>query len=102
MLDLLGLKPPEGWRAVWKPPAVDADTEELQAGLDRAVAAVEGLDDAVDAAGGAGVLDGSDSVREEPLTRRTPASGCGSAARAGSRSTTADARRPRRCRVTTG
>jgi len=69
MLDLLGLKPPEGWRAVWKPPAVDADTEELQAGLDRAVAAVEGLDDAVDAAGGAGVLDGSDSVREEPLTR---------------------------------
>jgi len=42
MLDLLGLKPPEGWRAVWKPPAVDADTEELQAGLDRAVAAVEG------------------------------------------------------------
>jgi Ribonuclease G/E len=69
MLDLLGLEPPDGWRAVWKPSAVDTDTEELQAGLGRAVAAAEGLDDAVDAAGGAGVLDDSDRVREEPLAR---------------------------------
>ncbi|ELZ40150.1 hypothetical protein C471_08270 [Halorubrum saccharovorum DSM 1137] len=69
MLDLLGLEPPEGWRAVWKPPAVDADTGELEAGLDRAVAAAEGLDAAVDAAGGVGVLDGGGLVREEPLTR---------------------------------
>ncbi|WP_128905970.1 DUF402 domain-containing protein [Halorubrum amylolyticum] len=73
MLDLLGLEPPEGWRAVWKPPAVDADTEELQAGLDRAVAAADGLDAAVDAAGGVGVLDGSDPVRDEPLA--TPNAG---------------------------
>ncbi|WP_200530790.1 DUF402 domain-containing protein [Halorubrum sp. LN27] len=73
MLDLLGLEPPDGWRAVWKPPAVDADTEALEAGLDRAVAAAEGLDDAVDAAGGAGVLDGSDLVREAPLA--TPNAG---------------------------
>ena len=69
MLDLLGLEPPEGWRAVWKPPAVDAGTEELRAGLDRAVAAAEGLGDAVDAAGGVGVLDDSDLVREVPLAR---------------------------------
>ncbi|WP_435094940.1 DUF402 domain-containing protein [Halorubrum sp. N11] len=69
MLDLLGLEPPEGWRAVWKPPAVDADTEELQAGLDRAIAAAEGLDDAVDAAGGIGTLDGPTLVRDEPLAR---------------------------------
>jgi len=67
MLDLLGLEPPDGWRAVWKPPAVDADTEALEAGLDRAVAAAEGLDDAVDAAGGVGVLDGEELVRGEPL-----------------------------------
>jgi len=73
MLDLLGLEPPEGWRAVWKPPAVDADTEGLEAGLDRAVAAAEGLDDAVDAAGGIGVLDDPDFGREEPLT--TPNAG---------------------------
>ncbi|EMA60686.1 DUF402 domain-containing protein [Halorubrum lipolyticum] len=73
MLDLLGLEPPEGWRAVWKAPAVDAETEELRAGLDRAVAAAEGLDDAVDAAGGVGVLDGPDLVREEPLA--TPHAG---------------------------
>ncbi|EMA63526.1 DUF402 domain-containing protein [Halorubrum kocurii] len=69
MLDLLGLEPPEGWRAVWKPPAVDAGTEELRAELDRAVAAAEGLGDAVDTAGGAGVLDDSDLVREVPLAR---------------------------------
>ena len=67
MLDLLGLEPPDGWRAVWKPPAVDAGTEALEAGLARAVSAAEGLDDAVDAAGGIGVLDDPTLVRDEPV-----------------------------------
>ena len=67
MLDLLGLEPPDGWRAVWKPPAVDAGTEALEAGLERAVAAAAGLDDAVDAAGGIGVLDDPTLVRDEPV-----------------------------------
>ncbi|MDZ5811900.1 DUF402 domain-containing protein [Halorubrum sp. AD140] len=67
MLDLLGLEPPDEWRAAWKPPAVDADTEELEAGLERAVAAAEGLEDAVDAAGGVGVLDDAGRLRDEPL-----------------------------------
>ena len=67
MLDLLGLEPPDGWRAVWKPPAVDAGTEALEAGLERAVAAAEGLDEAVDAAGGMGVLDDASRRRDEPV-----------------------------------
>ena len=67
MLDLLGLEPPDGWRAVWKSPAVDAGTEELEAGLSRAVDAAEGLDAAVDAAGGVGVLDDPDQLRDEPI-----------------------------------
>ncbi|GAB7009841.1 DUF402 domain-containing protein [Halorubrum trueperi] len=67
MLDLLGLKPPDGWRAVWKRPAVDAGTEELKASLRRAVDAAENLDAAVDAAGGAGVLDGSDRLGDGPI-----------------------------------
>ena len=67
MVDLLGLEPPDGWRAVWKPPAVDAGTEALEAGLRRAVAAAEDLDDAVDAAGGVGVLDDAGRLRDEPI-----------------------------------
>ena len=67
MVDLLGLEPPDGWRAVWKPPAVDAGTEALEAGLRQAVAAAEGLDDAVDAAGGVGVLDDAGRLRDEPI-----------------------------------
>ncbi|WP_435075147.1 DUF402 domain-containing protein [Halorubrum sp. HHNYT27] len=67
MVDLLGLEPPDGWRAVWKPPAVDAGTEALEAGLRRAVAAAEGLDEAVDAAGGIGVLGGAERLRDEPV-----------------------------------
>ena len=73
MVDLLGLEPPDGWRAVWKPPAVDAGTDELESGLARAVDAAEGLDAAADAAGGTGALDGSGSIREEPLA--TPNAG---------------------------
>jgi hypothetical protein len=67
MLDLLGLEPPDGWRAVWKPPAVDAGTEDLEAGLERAVGAAEGLDDAVDGAGGVGVLADGGPLRDEPV-----------------------------------
>ncbi len=73
MLDLLDLEPPDGWRAVWKPPAVEAGTDELEAELDRAVDAAEGLDDAVDAAGGVGVLDDEDRLRDEPIA--TPRAG---------------------------
>jgi len=73
MVDLLGLEPPDGWRAVWKPPAVDAGTDELESGLARAVDAAEGLDGAVDAAGGAGVLDGTNRLRDEPIA--TPNAG---------------------------
>nr|WP_241881469.1 hypothetical protein [Halorubrum sp. Ib24] len=76
MLDLLGLEPPDGWRAVWKPPAVDAGTETLEAGLERAVAAAEGLDEAVDAAGGIGVLDDPGLLRDAAdRVARTRASG---------------------------
>ncbi|QWC19170.1 DUF402 domain-containing protein [Halorubrum sp. 2020YC2] len=82
MLDLLDLDPPDGWRAVWRPPAVDADTEALAAGLDAAVDAAEGLraavesDDGNGAAGhdgddrggdGLGVLDGRSRLRDDPV-----------------------------------
>ncbi|GAA0549887.1 DUF402 domain-containing protein [Halorubrum ejinorense] len=82
MLDLLGLEPPAGWRAVWLPPAVDADTEALKSGLDGAVDAAEALraatgdgSDAVggggdgpgDAESGLGVLDDRSRLRETPV-----------------------------------
>ncbi|TKX70350.1 MULTISPECIES: DUF402 domain-containing protein [Halorubrum] len=90
MLDLLDLDPPDGWRAVWQPPAVDADTEALTAGLDAAVDAAEELraavesgegceaDDAADGewlaasdgegdGAGLGVLDGRNRLRDAPL-----------------------------------
>ncbi|WP_460561778.1 ribonuclease FAU-1 family protein [Halorubrum pallidum] len=73
MVDLLGLEPPDGWRAAWKPPAVDAGTDELDAGLRRAVEATERLDSAVDAAGGVGVLDDRDRLRDGPIA--TPNAG---------------------------
>ncbi|MBP1902722.1 hypothetical protein J2744_002418 [Halorubrum trapanicum] len=65
MLDLLDLEPPAGWRAVWQPSAVDADTEALTAGLDAAVAAAEELraatesEEGTGAAGGDGESDGA-------------------------------------------
>jgi len=67
MVDLLGLEPPEGWRAVWKPSAVDAGTDELEAGLRRAVDAAERVDSVVEAAGGLGVLDAASRLRDEPI-----------------------------------
>ena len=73
MVDLLGLEPPEGWRAVWNPPAIDAETDELKAGLARAVDDAEGLDAATDAAGGTGVLAERDLLRDEPIA--TPNAG---------------------------
>ncbi|MDB9234276.1 DUF402 domain-containing protein [Halorubrum ezzemoulense] len=59
MLDLLDLEPPTGWRAVWQPAAVDADTEALTAGLDAAVEAAEGLRAATGAGDESGVDDGT-------------------------------------------
>ncbi|RLM49295.1 DUF402 domain-containing protein [Halorubrum sp. Atlit-28R] len=71
MLDLLDLDPPDGWRAVWRPPAVDADTEALSAGLDAAVDAAEELRDAVapteGTTSGLGVLDDRGRLRDAPV-----------------------------------
>ena len=71
MLDLLDLEPPDGWRAVWQPPAVDADTESLTAGLDAAVDAAEELRAAVDPGegteSGLGVLDDRSRLRDAPV-----------------------------------
>ena len=71
MLDLLDLDPPKGWRAVWRPPAVDADTAALTAGLDAAVDAAEGLRAAVapedGAESGLGVLGDRSRLRDAPL-----------------------------------
>ncbi|WP_049984098.1 DUF402 domain-containing protein [Halorubrum sp. BV1] len=67
MVDLLGLEPPEGWRAVWKSSAVDAGTDELEAGLRVAIEAAEEVGSAVDAAGGLGVLADPSRLRDEPI-----------------------------------
>ena len=71
MLDLLDLDPPDGWRAVWQPPAVDADTEALTAGLDAAVDAAEELREAVATEdgpeSGLGVLDDRSRLRDAPV-----------------------------------
>ncbi|SFR32193.1 DUF402 domain-containing protein [Halorubrum sodomense] len=78
MIDLLGLEPPAGWRAVWRPPSVDADTAALTAGLDAAVDAAEELcatvgpadgesDGGADGEGGLGVLDDRSRLRDAPI-----------------------------------
>ena len=81
MLDLLDLAPPDGWRAVWQPPAVDADTEALTAGLDAAVDAAEELRAATESGGeggatgidadgdggGLGALDDRSRLRDAPI-----------------------------------
>ena len=66
MTDLLGIEPPDGWRAVWGPAAVDAGMDALEAALDRAVADAERLAGAVD---GTGALDGDATVHDDPLAR---------------------------------
>ena len=85
MLDLLDLDPPDGWRAVWLPPAVDADTESLTGGLDAAAEAAEELraataDDASEGealatgdGSGLGVLDDQSRLRDAPAA--TPNAG---------------------------
>ncbi|WP_418283737.1 DUF402 domain-containing protein [Halorubrum sp. DTA46] len=78
MVDLLGLEPPEGWRAMWQPPALDADRGALESGLRRAAEAVEGLGSVLDGAAGnaanlVGALDDADAIRDEPLA--TPNAG---------------------------
>jgi protein associated with RNAse G/E len=83
MVELLGLEPPEGWRAVWKPPAIDAGTDALEAGLRVAVEAAEGLqavaaedvDDGGNGSNGSGddgvgtigILGDRTRLRDEPL-----------------------------------
>ncbi|WP_066413203.1 DUF402 domain-containing protein [Halorubrum aethiopicum] len=76
MTELLGIEPPDGWRAVWGPAALDADVDDLEAGLERAVSEAERLAEAVgvgDAddrdAGGVGLLADSAETRAEPLAR---------------------------------
>lgn len=72
MVDLLGLDPPDGWRAVWKQPAIDAETGVLEAELQRATAAAEALT-ATTATGddGIGVLPETAAARSEPIAAPT-------------------------------
>lgn len=75
MTDLLGIEPPDGWRAVWGPAALDADMDELEAGLERAVADADRLAEAVGDAEGVndasevGLLSDSATMRTGPLAR---------------------------------
>ncbi|GAA0517026.1 Ribonuclease G or E [Halorubrum aquaticum] len=76
MTDLLGVEPPDGWRAVWGPAALDADMDTLGAGLERAVADAERLAEAVGAdvgedpeGAGIGLLADPSTMRSEPLAR---------------------------------
>ena len=66
MTDLLGIEPPDGWRAVWGPAALDAGMDALEAGLDRAVDAAEEL---ADAAGETGVLADASTTSDAPVAR---------------------------------
>ena len=66
MVDLLGVEPPDGWRAVWGPAALDAGMDALESGLDRAVDAAEEL---ADAAGETGVLDADATAATAPIAR---------------------------------
>lgn len=66
MTDLLGIEPPDGWRAVWGPAAVDAGMDALEAGLERAVDDAERLASAV---GETGILAGDTTGSEGPLAR---------------------------------
>ncbi len=66
MVDLLGVEPPNGWRAVWGPAALDAGMDALESGLDRAADAAEEL---ADAAGEPGVLDADTTAAISPIAR---------------------------------
>ncbi|MFC5278270.1 DUF402 domain-containing protein [Halorubrum rubrum] len=76
MIDLLGIEPPEGWRAVWGPAALDVEMDDLEAGLERAVDEAERLAEAVGVDGtddldvdGVGLLGSPSEARTEPLAR---------------------------------
>jgi len=64
MVDLLGLEPPAGWRAIWSRAAVDADSDALEAGLEAATERAERF--AVDVAE-LGVREGSAPAEDGPL-----------------------------------
>jgi len=66
MTDLLEIEPPDGWRAVWGPAALDAGMDALEAGLDRAVDAAERM---AAAAGETGVLDDASEVSDGAIAR---------------------------------
>ncbi|WP_245810880.1 DUF402 domain-containing protein [Halorubrum halodurans] len=74
MTELLGIEPPTGWRAVWGPAALDADVDDLEAGLERAVSEAERLAEAVGdgtdpETDGLGLLGDAAETRPEPLAR---------------------------------
>ena len=66
MVDLLGIEPPGGWRAVWGPAALEADTEALEAAIDRAADEAARVTAAVDDTSSAGPGPGEvTGVRED-------------------------------------
>jgi hypothetical protein len=77
MLDLLGIEPPSGWRAVWGPAALEAETEVLEGAIDRAADETARLTTAIDDASSGepdpsavtGVRDNGSTAREGALAR---------------------------------
>jgi protein associated with RNAse G/E len=76
MLDLLGIEPPSGWRAVWAPAALEADAEALEHAVDRATdeaarltAAIDDASSAADPGAVTGVRDDGATAREGALAR---------------------------------
>ena len=64
MVELLGIEPPSGWRAVWGPAALDAGMDTLAAGVERAVETAERL---ADATGEMGVVDADATPEVDPV-----------------------------------
>jgi Ribonuclease G/E len=77
MLDLLEIEPPSGWRAVWGPAALEAETDVLEGAIDRAAAETARLTTAIDDASSVepdpsavtGVRDNGSTAREGALAR---------------------------------
>jgi len=76
MLDLLEIEPPSGWRAVWGPAALEADTEVLEGAIDKAADEATRLTGAIDDASSGsdpgavtGVRDDGSTARDGALAR---------------------------------
>lgn len=76
MLDLLDIEPPSGWRAVWGPAALEADTAALESAVDRAAdeaarltAALDDASSGADPSAVTGVRDDGSTAREGPLAK---------------------------------